>query len=221
MPNEVNLSTRKTVGYYVVRTIVRSLWTVMFRPIIRGAEHIPVDGPIVIAPVHRSNVDFALAVFVTPRKTFFMAKDSLWKVPVLRWLISTMGAFPVKRGTADRESLDVARQILRDRQPLVLFPEGTRQSGPQVTELHMGAAFIAHATGAQIVPVGIAGTEEVMPKGAKFPRPHRISIVVGEPIAVQQSEGRTPRSEIQATTEALRVALQGAQDSARALLAKP
>ena len=160
MPIEVNLSPKKTLGYHVVRSIVWSLWTVMFRPVIEGAENIPTSGPIVIAPVHRSNVDFALAIFITPRKTFFMAKDSLWKVPVLRWMISTMGAFPVKRGTADRESLDKARSVLRDGQPLVLFPEGTRQSGPTVSELHMGAAFVALHTGAQIVPVGIAGPKK-------------------------------------------------------------
>jgi len=219
MPTEVNLSPTKTLGYHVVRSVVWSLWSAMFRPIIEGEENIPATGPIVIAPVHRSNVDFAVAIFVTPRKTFFMAKDSLWKVPVLRWLISTMGAFPVKRGTADRDSLEKARSILRDGQPLVLFPEGTRQSGPEVAELHMGAAFVALHTGAQIVPVGIAGTEEVMPKGSKFPRPHRISIVVGAPISVTQAEGRVPRSDIQATTEQLRVALQSAQDRANELLA--
>ena len=218
MPIEVNLSPKKTLGYHVVRSIVWSLWTVMFRPVIEGAENIPTSGPIVIAPVHRSNVDFALAIFITPRKTFFMAKDSLWKVPVLRWMISTMGAFPVKRGTADRESLDKARSVLRDGQPLVLFPEGTRPSGPTVSELHMGAAFVALHTGAQIVPVGIAGTEEVMPKGAKFPRPHRISIVVGKPIEVPEATGRVPRSDIQDTTDRLREALQWAQDRANELL---
>jgi 1-acyl-sn-glycerol-3-phosphate acyltransferase len=74
----------------------------MFRPRIEGAENIPGTGPVPGAPIHRSNIDFAFIIFVTKRKTFFMAKDSLWKVPVLRTLISTMGAFPVKRGTADR-----------------------------------------------------------------------------------------------------------------------
>ena len=219
MPTEVNLSPKKTVGYHVVRSIVWVLWSAMFRPIIEGEHNIPATGPIVIAPVHRSNVDFAVAIFVTPRKTFFMAKDSLWKVPILRWLISTMGAFPVKRGTADRDSLEKARSVLRDGQPLVLFPEGTRQSGTQIAELHMGAAFVALHTGAQIVPVGIAGTEAVMPKGARFPRPHRISIVVGPPIPVSEVEGRIPRSDIQATTNQLRAALQSAQDRANQILA--
>ncbi len=219
MPAEVNLSPKKTVGYHVVRSIVWVLWSAMFRPIIEGEHNIPATGPIVIAPVHRSNVDFAVAIFVTPRKTFFMAKDSLWKVPILRWLISTMGAFPVKRGTADRDSLEKARSVLRDGQPLVLFPEGTRQSGTQIAELHMGAAFVALHTGAQIVPVGIAGTEAVMPKGARFPRPHRISIVVGPPIPVSEVEGRIPRSDIQATTDQLRAALQSAQDRANQILA--
>ena len=101
----------------------------------------------------------------------------------------------------------------------MLFPEGTRQSGTQIAELHMGAAFVALHTGAQIVPVGIAGTEAVMPKGARFPRPHRISIVVGPPIPVSEVEGRIPRSDIQATTNQLRAALQSAQDRANQILA--
>jgi 1-acyl-sn-glycerol-3-phosphate acyltransferase len=185
----------------------------MFRPEVTGRENIPASGPVVIAPVHRSNLDFAFTVFMTRRKTFFMAKDTLWGVPVLGRLISTMGAFPVRRGTADRESLSFARSVLDQGQALVLFPEGTRQEGHAVSDLHDGAMFVASRTGAPVVPVGIGHTERAMPRGAKLPRPVKVRIVIGAPIAAPVSEGRVGRTQIAESTESLRVALQAAYDA--------
>jgi 1-acyl-sn-glycerol-3-phosphate acyltransferase len=179
----------------------------MFRPRVEGRENIPLTGPVLIAPVHRSNIDFAFTVFMTKRKTFFMAKDSLWKVPVLGHLISTMGAFPVKRGTADRESLAFAQSVLEQGEALVLFPEGTRQEGSEVQELRDGAMFIASRTGATVVPVGIGNTQRAMPKGSKFPRPVRVRIVIGAPIAAPASETRVSRTQIADATELLRSSL--------------
>lgn len=137
------LRTRKTLGYRVVRRIVLIVWKLMFRPTVVGAEKIPSSGPVLLAPIHRSNIDFAYLIFATERKTFFMAKHTLWKFPVLSQFIQTMGAFPVKRGTADRESMKNAEEVLRQGQALVLFPEGTRQEGDVVGALMDGAMFLA------------------------------------------------------------------------------
>lgn len=206
--SHIELKTKETVGWKVFRGLLRGIWGVMFRPDVTGTENIPNSGPVLIAPIHRSNVDFAFTIFMTRRKTFFMAKDSLWGVPVLAQLISTMGAFPVKRGTADRESLAFAQQVLEEGQALVLFPEGTRQEGNDVKDLHDGAMFIASRTGAPVVPVGIGHTERAMPRGAKFPRPVKVSIVIGEPIQPPTSETRVTRSQIAAATEELRASLE-------------
>lgn len=206
--SHIELKTKETVGWKVFRGLLRGIWGVMFRPDVTGTENIPNSGPVLIAPIHRSNVDFAFTIFMTRRKTFFMAKDSLWGVPVLAQLISTMGAFPVKRGTADRESLAFAQQVLEEGQALVLFPEGTRQEGNDVMDLHDGAMFIASRTGAPVVPVGIGHTERAMPRGAKFPRPVKVSIVIGEPIQPPTSETRVTRSQIAAATEELRASLE-------------
>ena len=83
------LRTKKTLGYRVVRRLVLLVWRVMFRPTVVGAHHIPDHGPVLLAPIHRSNIDFAYLIFATDRKTFFMAKHTLWKVPVLSTLIQT------------------------------------------------------------------------------------------------------------------------------------
>jgi 1-acyl-sn-glycerol-3-phosphate acyltransferase len=163
---------------------------------------------VLIAPVHRSNLDFAFTLFISPRKVFFMAKDSLFRVPVLGGLLTRLGAFPVRRGTADRESMSSAEEVLRQGQALVLFPEGTRKEGLEVQTLHDGAMFVAARTGAIVVPVGIGGSERALPHGAKFPRPTKIRIIVGTPISPPSSEGRVARSTVTAKSEELRVALE-------------
>lgn len=205
--DKLTLNTDRNFGYRLVRGIIYGAWTIMFRPTVTGRENIPTSGPVLIAPVHRSNIDFALVIFMSKRKTFFMAKDSLWTVPVLGPLISMLGAFPVKRGTADRESLTYAQSVLEQGEALVLFPEGTRQEGPSVTTLHDGAMFIASRTHAVVVPVGIGNTERAMPRGAKFPRPVKVKIVIGSPLPAPTSDTRVTRTQIADATESLRAAL--------------
>lgn len=210
MPEEsdLKLNPNKTPIYYVAATLIGALSRILFRPVVTGAENIPLEGPVLIAPIHRSNVDFAFTLFISPRKIFFMAKDSLWRVPILGPIVTRLGAFSVKRGSADRDSMHAAEEVLRGGHALVMFPEGTRQEGPDVATLHDGAMFLAARTGATVVPVGIGGSEKAMPVGAKFPRPAKITIVVGTPIAPPVSEGRVSRSQISAKSEELRVALQ-------------
>ena len=214
---------RWTLGYRAFRGSVTALWSVFFRPTVSGTEHVPTTGAFILAPVHRSNADFAFAVFVTSRKTFFMAKDNLWHFAPLGRFIGSMGAFPVHRGSADRHSLQIAESVLRAGEGLVLFPEGTRQEGERIGPLHEGAAFLAARTGAPIVPVGISNTDRALPKGSKVPRPVRARVVVGPavPAPTAPDGARVPRSEISATTEALRVALQSAYDTACGRLSAP
>ena len=202
------LNTHRTAIYRVCRGLIAALAKIFLRPSIEGAQHIPPSGPVIIAPIHRSNVDFAVSVFLSPRKVFFMAKDSLFRVPLLGPLLIRLGAFPVRRGSADRESLTRAEEVLRRGQALVLFPEGTRKEGLAVEPLQDGAMFVAARTGAWVVPVGIGGTEKAMPHGAKWPRLVKIHVIVGEAIAPPVSEGRVSRSAISAKSEELRVALE-------------
>ena len=198
------LNPNKTLTYRICAAIVSGLAKVLFRPSVEGAENIPLSGPVLIAPIHRSNVDFAFSLFISPRKVFFMAKEDVFQIPVLGWLLTRLGAFPVTRDTADRESLRLSEEVLRRGQALVLFPEGTRREGPTVELLHDGAMFIAARTGAMVVPVGVGGSERAMPVGAKLPRFAKVHIVVGKPISPPTSEGRVSRSAIAAKSEELR-----------------
>jgi 1-acyl-sn-glycerol-3-phosphate acyltransferase len=204
----LQLSEKRTFTYRLCAGIVAVAAKLFFRPTVVGAENIPLTGPVLIAPIHRSNVDFALTLFISKRKVFFMAKDSIFRVPILGPLITHLGAFPVKRGSADRESMTLSEEVLRQGHALVLFPEGTRQEGRTVAPLHDGAMFVAARTGATIVPVGIGGSDKAMPKGAKLPRFSRIRIVVGAPIQPPSSQGRVARSALAAKSEELRAALE-------------
>jgi 1-acyl-sn-glycerol-3-phosphate acyltransferase len=204
----LQLSERRTFTYRLCAAVVAGLAKLLFRPTVVGAENIPLKGPVLIAPIHRSNVDFALTLFISKRKAFFMAKDSLFRVPLLGPLISHLGAFPIRRGMADRESMALSEAVLRQGHALVLFPEGTRKEGLDVAPLHDGAMFVAARTGAKVVPVGIGGSDRAMPKGAKLPRPSKIRIVVGPPIDPPSAEGRVSRSALSAKSEELRAALE-------------
>jgi 1-acyl-sn-glycerol-3-phosphate acyltransferase len=198
------LNPNKTLTYRICAAIVSGLAKLFFRPTVEGAENIPLSGPVLIAPIHRSNVDFAFTLFISPRKVFFMAKEGIFRVKAFGWLLTRLGAFPVNRDATDRESLRLSEEVLLRGQALVLFPEGTRKDGALVEPLHDGAMFIAARTGAMVVPVGVAGSDRAMPVGAKLPRFAKIHIVVGKPIAPPTSEGRVSRSEIAAKTEELR-----------------
>lgn len=196
--------------YRVVSGIVAAFCRAFWRLRVDGREHVPVRGAFIVAPVHRSNIDTLVVSAVTRRRLRFMGKDTMWKYRLPGRLFTALGAFPVRRGTADREALRRCIEVVEAGEPLVIFPEGTRQSGPIVQPLFEGAAYVATRTGVPIVPVGIGGSEAAMPKGAKMLRPVRVRVVVGEPLypPTPGPSGRVPRSAVHTLTEELAAHLQ-------------
>ena len=201
--------------YAVVRTTVRFVLWPYFRVRTTGREHIPADGPVILAPVHRSNLDSFLLSPLTRRRLRALAKISLFNMRPLAWFLASLGAFPVRREAADRESMRVARDLLDEDNLLLVFPEGGRQTGDRVADLFDGTAYLAARAGARVVPVGIAGSGASMPEGARWPRPKRVRVVVGPPI--QPPDPRAPRSALRAWTATLTERLQDAQDAAVAM----
>jgi 1-acyl-sn-glycerol-3-phosphate acyltransferase len=201
--------------YALARGVVELVCRLYWRVDILGRDRIPRTGPFVIAPVHRSNIDTLLAGCLVRRRIRFMGKDSLWRYRWSAALFDSLGAFPVQRGTPDREALRICEEALRGGEPVVLFPEGTRQAGPVVQPLFEGAAFVAARAGVPIVPVGIGGSEWAMPKGSRRILPVKVVMVVGDPIMPpQRSAGRVPRRAVTEITEELTSRLQGAFDQA-------
>jgi 1-acyl-sn-glycerol-3-phosphate acyltransferase len=211
---ELQVDTSFTRIYRFLRVLVRSLNRILFRTTVDGADQVPDTGPVIIAPVHRSFIDFFVASEVTSRKLHYMAKDSLWKNVALARILPSVGAFPVHRESADREALRRAQRVLDAGEVLILFPEGERRAGPVIEDLHEGVAFLAARTGATVVPVGIGGSASVMPKGKRMPRPRHIHLIVGRPIAppARTGGGRVSRSTIHQLTEELNVSLQDLYD---------
>lgn len=203
--------------YRAVKAFLRLVCFAYFRVKVESASRIPDTGAVIVAPNHRSFVDFlVVGTTATRRKAFFMAKDDLWKSRLLGGFLETFGAFPVNRAGTDRLALDRAQAVLEQGELLILFPEGTRRSGPKIEQLHEGAAFLAARTGAPIVPVGVGGTSDAMPKGARVPRPVKVRLVIGNPIAAPEraTGGRVARSKVHALTEELRSELQDLYDIA-------
>ena len=211
------------MSYAAVRGLFGLVFRLMGRVQVIGGDKVPATGAFILAPVHRSNVDFALTSLVTRRPMRYMGKDSIWKSKLLGRFVTMLGAFPVHRGSADRDALRACTEIVSGGSPLVMFPEGTRQTGPTVQELFDGTAYVAAKAGVPIVPMGIGGSEAMMPKGAKFLHRSRLVLVVGEaiPPPAPTEKGRMPRSSISALTERLHVDLQELFDDAQRRAGRP
>ena len=211
-------------AYLVVRFAVVGFCRIWCRMSIEGREHVPATGAFLLAPIHRSILDSPISAGVTRRKLRFMGADKYWKNPTFGRLLSTLGGFPVTRGSADREALKRCIAVLETGEPLVLFPEGERKTGPDVLPLFDGAAYIAVKAGVPIVPVGIAGSERAMPRGARFIVPRKIHVVVGPPLAVpagsdgQVLQARAQRVAVRELSVALHDELQRLFDTAQSRL---
>lgn len=204
--------------YRVCRNALVAFCKLYWRVQVEGRDNLP-HGPFVLAPVHRSNIDTPLVAAVTTRRLRYMGKDSMWKHRVPAWLFSALGGFPVKRGTADRVALRRCLEVLAEGEPLVVFPEGGRRSGPVVGDISEGAAYLAIRAGVPIVPVGIGGSERAMTKGSWVLRPVRTAVVAGPPIPPPEGSesGRAPRRAVRELSERLREELQRLLDEAQLL----
>jgi 1-acyl-sn-glycerol-3-phosphate acyltransferase len=176
------------VGLLLCRTIWRTR--------VEGLDRLPIGVPYVVAPVHRSYVDFIVVGVAVRRLCRFMVKGTVWRSSLAGRLATYVGSFPVDRDHADRAALRTAEQAVLGGDPIVMFPEGRRKDGPLVEDLFDG-------------PVGLVGTERAMPIDRPRIRPARIRVVIGEPIYPDvEISGRVRRRVVTEGTEHLRAALQ-------------
>ncbi|MEC9394468.1 MAG: lysophospholipid acyltransferase family protein [Actinomycetota bacterium] len=211
------------MAYRVCWSALWLLCKAWFRFRVVGKANLPRDGAYILSPVHRSYLDTPVGGMVTARRQRFLGKESLWRNRLSGRFLTIVGGFPVERGTADRAALRACQEVLERGEPMVMFPEGTRQYGPTVRAelLHAGPAFVAARAGVPIVPMGIAGTDYAMPGGSPMIRPSKVILVVGEPIQPPIVEGRVPRRVVDELTERLRVGLQAVFDEAQRLRGRP
>ena len=129
------------IAYQVVRSVLEAFNRIWCRMTIEGKENVPAEGLFLLAPTHRSILDTPIASGVTRRRMRFMGADKYWKNKAFGRLLTSLGGFPVTRGTADREALKRCIAVLEGGEPLVLFPEGERKTGPIVQPLFDGATL--------------------------------------------------------------------------------
>lgn len=220
------LSRAQRITWRVAHAVVSALAKIWFRYEVHGRENLPTTGAFILAPVHRSNLDTPLLPMIRSQPVRFMGKDSLWKSSrAADWFLTMLGGFPVDRGAADRGALRAAEEILERGETLVMFPEGTRRSGPVVKEENMfdGPVFLAGRQQCPIVPVGIGGSEAAMPRGSTFVYPRKLVFVIGEPIPPPEPgpSGRVSRKTVRAETERLRQTLQQLFDEAMERAGRP
>ena len=154
---------------------------------IEGAiDEIPREGPLILAANHTSNLDaVVLGSWLMPklgRRIHWLGKKELFDWPIVGWAAANGGVHPVDRGAADVEAFRLAKRILDEGNILFVFPEGTRSPDGALQEAQDGVAVLAMRTGAPIVPLGIAGSNGVWPKGQKLPHPGgHVTVRVGRP----------------------------------------
>ena len=213
---KVQASRSGGVFYWAVRGLLRLTLLPWLRVTVEGTEHLDTPGPVILAPVHRSNLDSVLVACTARRRLRALGKESLFRTRsspgrTQRW------RHPGRRGEADRQAMKAAQTIIADGAMMIVFPEGTRQSGDQVLGVFDGTTYLAHKTGAPIIPIGIGGTEAAMASGSKGIRRVRCSVVVGEPIAAP--EGRLSQPQRHAFSENVSAELQKVFDRAISMAA--
>jgi 1-acyl-sn-glycerol-3-phosphate acyltransferase len=152
-------------------------------------DAIPREGPLIIAANHASNLDAVVVgswlIGKIGRRFQWLGKKELFDWPIVGWVASRGGVHPVDRSTADVEAFRLAMRILQEGQILFVFPEGTRSRDGALQEARDGVAVLALRSGAPIVPVAIAGSSAVWPRGRRIPKPGgHVTVRVGKPFRI-------------------------------------
>ena len=179
---------------------------------IYGAENVPKLGPLVIASNHASDFDPPILSCSMRRPVAFMAKEELFKIPLLKQGIELYGAYPVKRGAADRSAIRAAINCLDQGWAVGLFLQGTRTTDARIPEPKLGAALIAAKAKVPILPVSLWGTEAIFVKGSPVPRSVPVTVRIGNIIDAPTS---TKREELEVVTEQCAAAIHALHDLGR------
>ena len=170
--------------------LVFPLFRCLFRGSTHGLEHVPKDGPLVVASNHGSHLDPPLLGHALGRPVAFMAKAELFAIPLLGALIRACGAYPVRRGASDREAIRTATAKLEQGWATGVFLDGTRQANGRVNNPLPGAALLAARSGAPLLPVAIANSHRALGSGRIWPRLVPLQLRVGAPIPPPASRRR-------------------------------
>ncbi|NEQ26152.1 MAG: 1-acyl-sn-glycerol-3-phosphate acyltransferase [Microcoleus sp. SIO2G3] len=199
--------------YYAFKwSIVSPVLHGYLRGRIYGAENVPQEGPLVVVSNHASDFDPPILSSSMRRPVAFMAKEELFRIPLLKQGIELYGAYPVKRGAADRSAIRAALECLEEGWAVGLYLGGTRTPDARITEPKQGAAWIAAKAKVPILPVSLWGTEAIFKQGSAIPRPVPVTVRIGQVIEPPAS---TKREELEALTKHCAEAIHALHDLGR------
>ena len=176
---------------WLVRAVLQPFFHIYFRMVRIGREHIPAEGPVILASNHRSFLDPFIIGTMVRRPVYYVAKTELFEFhPVVTWLLSALGAFPVARGAGDAAMIETAKEILERGEIVLMFPEGTRTRPGSLGRPRRGVGRLALETGAPVVPIAIIGTEDVR-NGWRI-RPRKVRLRAGPALRFPKVEQASP-----------------------------
>ena len=195
--------------YSVIKAITTPLYRGLTRVRVVGKDNVPSQGGVIVAANHVSFFDSVALLQSIPRRAFFIGKAEYMTSWTTRRLFPAMGLIPIEREQARKAvaALEVAADVLRQGAALGIYPEGTRSRDGLLHKGHTGVAQLALMSGAPIVPVGLVGTDQIQPIGARVPRPFRRAVVrFGTPLD-PAAYGGSPRRRRQLLTDDLMEAI--------------
>jgi 1-acyl-sn-glycerol-3-phosphate acyltransferase len=199
--------------YYAFKwSVVSPMLHTYFRGRVYGAENVPQDKPLIVVSNHASDFDPPILSSAVRRPVAYMAKEELFQIPILKQGIELYGAYPVKRGMADRSAIRAALNCLSHGWAVGLFLQGTRTPDARIPEPKLGAAMIAAKAQVPMLPVSLWGTQAIVKKGSPIPRPVPVTVRIGEIIAPPTS---SKREELEAVTQQCAEAIHALHDLGR------
>jgi len=172
--------------YSLIRLLAFLILKIIFGIKVFGKNYIPKKGGFILASNHVSYLDPIVLGATCPRRLNFMARDDLFCNPLFSWLISKLGAFPIKRNSVDFSAIKKAMRRLEYGESLLLFPEGSRSFEGLSLQPQPGIGFLGAKLNVPVVPAFIRGTDKALPKGARFIKPQRVSVYFGKQIFIER-----------------------------------
>ena len=195
-----------SVIYHSTAALARVLVKILSNTTVLDGERIPTQGSIIIVCNHNNYLDPVIVVVSVRRYLSFMAKEELFRVPLLGGFFISTGVIPTKRHSADRAALRRAEAVLSSGGAICMFPEGTRSKDGRLLPGQPGATFLALHSGVPVIPVGITGTQRVHSPLDVLKRPE-IVVNVGEPFSIKKESGASMGEALQSDTERIMVAI--------------
>jgi len=178
--------------YSIGKVLFRIYFSLFYRVKVEGTENIPKDGPLLLYANHPSAWDMILIACYMKRRIHFMAKAELFRNPFVAFIIRSLGAFPVKRGTGDVGSVKTVFRLLKKNKVVGVFPEGTRTPRKDLSKGKAGAAMIAIRSKAPVMPVGVVWNGKLFSK---------LRVVFGKPFIIECSNVDLSKQELREQTK--------------------